>query len=290
MIHNKTKVRELIEAGYEKLGNYSETPRLDAEILLAKVLETGRFELFIKNNDEVDEEKKELFESFVARRMKFEPVAYITKEKEFFEDTFFVDERVLIPRPETEFIVEEAASLLKNVEKADVLDICCGSGCIGLSIKRAADCTLTLSDISPEALEVAKINANRLFPGFSDISFIQSDLFANISGKFDLITANPPYLSENDMKKFVVKDLEFEPEKAFFGGKNGFEITEKILDSVCNFLKPEGYFITELGYEGSGFINRSFCGLQLFKTIRDYSGIERAAVFRKIRAAVDSIF
>ena len=282
MTTNKATVGGLIAAAEEKLKNYSDSPRLDAEILLAKVLGTGRFELFIRERDEVSCEKKELFDSFIMRRTNFEPVAYITNEKSFFEDTFFVDRRVLIPRPETEFIIEEAASLLKNTEKAEVLDICCGSGCIGLSIKRAAGCRPTLSDISPAALEVAKINAEKLFPGSNDISFIQSDLFENISGEFDLITANPPYLSAEDMKKFVVRELDFEPENAFFGGQTGFEITEKILNSAGNFLKPGGFFITELGYEGLDFINSSYSGIELEKIVKDYSGIPRTAVFRKV--------
>ncbi|MBO7126891.1 peptide chain release factor N(5)-glutamine methyltransferase [bacterium] len=276
------KVSELIGKAAEKLKNISETPRLDAEILLAKALGTNRFGLFTKYNEEAGDKAAELFASFLERRMNFEPVAYITNEKEFFEDTFFVDSRVLIPRPESEFIVEKAADLLKNTEKADVLDICCGSGCIGLSIKRAGGCRLTLSDISENALEVAKINAARLFPASTDISFVQSDLFSNISGKFDIITANPPYLSEKDMKNFVVKELEFEPENAFFGGKTGFEITEKILYSVHNFLKSGGYFITELGFEGSNFINKNYDGIELTEIIKDYSGINRAALFRKV--------
>lgn len=278
---SKSKVANLLDEAEKKLKEISETPRLDAEILLAKVLGTNRFGLFTKYNEEAGDKAAELFASFLERRMKFEPVAYITNEKEFFEDTFFVDSRVLIPRPESEFIVEKAVNLLKNSEKADVLDICCGSGCIGLSIKRATGCRLTLSDISIDAIEVAKINSARLFPGSNDISFIQSDLFSAISGKFDLITANPPYLSENDMKNFVVQELEFEPENAFFGGKTGFETTEKILYSVHNFLKSGGYFITELGFEGANFINKNYENLELTEIIKDYSGINRAAVFRK---------
>ena len=276
------KVGHLIDEAEKKLKEISETPRLDAEILLAKALGTNRFGLFTKYNEEAGEKAEKLFASFLARRMNFEPVAYITNEKEFFEDIFFVDQRVLIPRPESEFIVEKSANLLKNSEKAEVLDICCGSGCIGLSIKRAAACRLTLADISVNALEVAKINAARLFPAFTDISFIQSDLFGNISGKFDLITANPPYLSERDMENFVVKELEFEPENAFFGGKTGFEITEKILKSVHEFLKPGGHFITELGFEGTNFIDKNYDGIELSEIIKDYSGIDRAALFKKI--------
>ena len=276
------KVGFLIDEAEKKLKEISETPRLDAEILLAKALGTNRFGLFTKYNEEAGEKAEKLFASFLERRINYEPVAYITNEKEFFEDTFFVDNRVLIPRPESEFIVEKAANLLKNSEKAEVLDICCGSGCIGLSIKRAAACRLTLADISVNALEVAEINAARLFPASTDISFIQSDLFGNISGKFDLITANPPYLSERDMKNFVVKELEFEPENAFFGGKTGFEITEKILKSVHKFLKSGGHFITELGFEGANFINKNYDGIELSEIIKDYSGIDRAALFKKI--------
>ena len=275
------KIGALIDEAEKKLGNFSETPRLDAEILLAKVLGTSRFDLFIRYNEDVGIEAEKLFASFLERRMKFEPVAYITNEKEFFEDTFFVDGRVLIPRPESEFIVEKAVHLLKNSVKADLLDICCGSGCIGLSIKRAVDCRLTLSDISPDALEVARINAAHLFPGTMEVFFVQSDLFSSISGKFDLITANPPYLSESDMKKFVVKDLKFEPENAFFGGKTGFEITEKIFDNVSNFLKSGGCFITELGFEGARFMKKNYNGIELAEILKDYSGIERAALFVK---------
>ena len=278
----KSKVGFLIDEAEQKLKEISETPRLDAEILLAKALGTNRFGLFTKYNEDAGEKTAELFASFLERRMNYEPVAYITNEKEFFEDTFFVDQRVLIPRPESEFIVEKAANLLKNSEKAEVLDICCGSGCIGLSIKRAATCRLTLADISVNALEVAKINAARLFPASTDISFIQSDLFGNISGKFDLITANPPYLSERDMENFVVKELKFEPENAFFGGKTGFEITEKILKSVHKFLNPGGHFITELGFEGTNFIDKNYDGIELSEIIKDYSGIDRAALFKKI--------
>lgn len=278
---NSSKISALIAEAESELKKVSDTPRLDAEILLAKALKTGRFELWAKSGETVSGKERETFESFVARRMNFEPVAYITNEKEFFEDTFFVDRRVLIPRPESEFTVEEAVSAMKNAGKAEVLDICCGSGCIGLSVKRMTNCSLTLSDISNEALEVAKVNAKRLFPDHNDILFVQSDLFENITGKFDVITANPPYLSNEDMKNFVVKDLKFEPENAFFGGENGFEITGKIIGSVSKFLKPDGVFITELGYEGPAFLKETVSGLKLLKTVKDYSGITRVAVFRK---------
>lgn len=277
---NKT-IGEIISEAEEKLKNISGSPRLDAEILLAKVLKTARFDLFLKYRDQIGEHEKELFGSFLQRRLDREPVAYITNEKEFFEDTFFVDKRVLVPRPETEFIVEEAISLIRQTKNAKVLDICCGSGCIGLSVKRMSGCELTLSDISEDALEVAEINSERLFPGKNGITLVQSDLFGSISGEFDLVTANPPYLSEADMKKFVAGELEKEPRNALYGGKTGFEITKKMIRTAGKVLRPGGHLVTELGYEGSSFLASIECEMQLIKIIKDYSGIDRAAVFRK---------
>ena len=108
-----------------------------------------------------------------------------------------------MPRPETEILVEEAVKTIQNHKNLKVLDICCGSGCIGLSIKRKTGCKLTLSDVSGEALEVTEINSLKLFPKNRNIKFIKSDLFENIQEKYDLITANPPYLSEKDMGKIL---------------------------------------------------------------------------------------
>lgn len=278
------KIEDILSQAVFKIGNISETPLLDAEMILANVLKISRFDLILKRNESISVQDHTKFQNDLNRRTNFEPVAYITGEKAFFEDVFYVDRRVLIPRPETEFLVLRAIEHLKRTEKkCDVLDICCGSGCVGLSILRVMDCNLTLSDISEDALTVAKMNAERLFPQKDSISFIKSDLFSSISGKFDVITANPPYLSKSDMEKYVNGAMAFEPVTAFYGGEKGIEKTLEIIDASFEFLKPQGVLILELGHEGAGYIKNSE-NIKDLEIIRDYSGIERVAVISPRRS------
>lgn len=275
----KLKIDEVLSQTSVLLKNISETPELDAEIILAHVLKISRFDLLLKRKDFISDENINKFQEYIDRRHNSEPVAYITGEKSFFEDVFKVDKRVLIPRPETEFLVMKAIDHLKTYsEKPAVLDICTGCGCVGLSILRVVECNITLSDISLDALNVAKINAGELFPENDSISFVKSDLFENISGKYDVITANPPYLSEKDMKDFVLGPLEFEPVSAFFGGKKGIEMTLDIIRNAADLLKPDGLLIIELGYEGSKFI-KDQSDMELVELVRDYNNIDRVAVF-----------
>ena len=271
------KIAEVLTEGTRSLKN-SETAQLDAEILLCEALKIGRADLFLRKEDTVENSEYEKFLTFLERRAAYEPVAYIINKKDFYEDTFYVDSRVLVPRPETEILVEEAVNTVQNHKELRVLDICCGSGCIGLSIKRKTGCKLTLSDVSKDALEVAQINALKLFPEDCNIKIIESDLFENIEGKYDLITANPPYLSEKDMEKFCINELEFEPKEALFSGKTGFEFTEKIVNNASEHLNKNGLLILELGYEGSGFL-RDSGNLELEKIVKDLNGIDRVAVF-----------
>lgn len=278
------KIEEILSQASVKIGNISETPLLDAEMILANVLKISRFDLILKRKESISIQDHTKFQNDLNRRTNFEPVAYITGEKAFFEDVFYVDRRVLIPRPETEFLVLKAIEHLKKTEKkCDVLDICCGSGCVGLSILRVMDCNLTLSDISEDALDVSRINAEKLFPEGKDIRFIKSDLFSSISEKFDVITANPPYLSKSDMEKYVTGAMAFEPAAAFYGGESGIEKTIEIIDASFDFLKPQGILILELGHEGAGYIKdlRNIKGLEI---INDYSGIERVAVISPRRS------
>lgn len=268
---------DLLKKAIQVLKNSSDTPQLDAEVLLSDVLKISRSALFLKNDADVSEEDVEKYESYLNRRSENEPIAYILKRKDFYKDSFYVDSRVLVPRPETEILVENAVNLLKEKKGSKVLDICCGSGCIGLSIKRDTDCDLVLSDVSEDALEVAGLNAENLFSG-KEIKILHSDLFSEVNDRFDLITANPPYLSQNDMKIFCKKELKYEPEKALFSGNTGFEVTEKIIEQAPKYLNGNGLLMLELGYEGSQFLQDTE-KLKLLKVIKDLAGIERIAVF-----------
>jgi len=278
------KVHNLVDKGAELLKNVSETPRLDSEMLLAHILKWERFQLILNHEKIVTAEQERQFNSLIGKRCEKLPVAYILKKKYFFEDIFYVDERVLVPRPETEILVESAANYLKNNKhsSSDILDICCGSGCIGLSIFKFFDGSLTLSDISDRALEVTEINRKSLFPGRNDIKTIKSDIFDNIEGKFDIITANPPYLSEKDMEEIKSTAVEHEPALALYGGKSGFELPEKIIKDAHNYLKQEGFLFMELGFEGAAFVIELKSGLKLIEIKKDYSGIDRVAIWQKV--------
>jgi release factor glutamine methyltransferase len=278
------KINDLLRQGCSLLENISDSPELDSQIILSHVLKTSRFDILTGMFNEVDDVSLRKFNGLIERRINFEPVAYIINEKPFFEDVFYVDSRVLIPRPETEFLVIQAIDHLKKHEKnPSVLDICCGSGCAGLSILRVIDCDLTMSDISKDALDVAELNARRLFPQKDDIKFIHSDLFENINEKYDVIIANPPYLSKKDMAEFARNDLRYEPDNALFGGDNGFEFTENLLNEAGEYLNNGGIIAVELGFEGSNFIKESYNNLFFQKFIRDYSNIDRIAVFNLCR-------
>jgi release factor glutamine methyltransferase len=273
------KIDQLVFEGENVLSGSSDTPRLDAEIIISNILGLSRFDLLLKGKDPVSKEIEEKFRGLINKRKNGVPVAYLTNKKDFFEDTFFVDSRVLVPRPESEFVVMEAVSVLKSCSEPDVLDICCGSGCIGLSVKRVTGCNLVLSDISGDALAVAEINSLQLFPGDRNIRFIKSDLFNEIEGKFDVITANPPYLSDKDMSEYVQGSLEFEPRNALYGGFEGIEVTNRVILEASEYLKPHGVVIIELGYEGSKKLLSCYENIKLDTIIKDYSGIERVAVF-----------
>ncbi|HSW60764.1 MAG TPA: peptide chain release factor N(5)-glutamine methyltransferase [bacterium] len=277
-------ISNLIHKYSKELENISDSPRLDVEIMLSRVLNLSRFDLLMKANDSIDSVDEKRFAELFERRMNFEPVAYIINEKPFFEDVFYVDSRVLIPRPETEFLVMEALDHLKSYEKRpNVLDICCGSGCAGLSVLRVIDCDLTMSDISKDALDVTAVNVEKLFPGRENVKLVQSDMFENIREKQDVIIANPPYLSTSDMTGFVKGELIYEPVSAFFGGEDGFEFTEKLLNAAGGYLNTGGMIAVELGFEGSKFIKDVYGKIELQKIKKDYNGIDRVAIFNLCR-------
>lgn len=277
-------ISELIDSAAAGLSALSDTPRLDAEIIMSSILQSSRFALFIDYGKEISQSDAKRFQNLIDRRKKGVPVAYITGKKEFFEDVFTVDERVLVPRPETELLVEEAVKLL-NLKQGpfNILDICAGSGCIGISVMKFAECYLTLADISPYALDVARKNAMDILPDKSgSISFVQSDLFSGISDTFDMITANPPYLSVADMENIKGMPPSHEPELALKGGETGFEFSFNLLEQVPYYLKPGGYFLMEIGIGGYEYAKRTFPSLELIKTIKDYSKIERICIWQKI--------
>jgi len=232
--------------------NYSGVSTLEAEVLLCYLLKKDRAWLYSHQDDILARDRARRYHKLIARRQKGEPIAYITGHKEFFGLDFYVDQNVLIPRPETELLVEKTIQVLKSyklqAKKLNILDLGTGSGNIIISIRvNSKQITVNrnnyyATDISKEALKVAKKNAKK-HKVFSKIQFIHSDLFDNLYEiKFDLIIANLPYLD----KKWIDKELKSEPKNAFDGGKNGLEIIEKFLQKTNCYLAKNGIILIEI--------------------------------------------
>lgn len=223
--------------------------RRDANTLLTFVLEKDRTFLIAHSEYELTETEQMRFDEAIERRAKREPLQHITGKQEFFGLEFEVNRDVLIPRPETELIVENALEILKNLENPHFCEIGVGSGCISISIlhenKNASAIGL---DISEKALKVAKRNAekHRVSERF-DLQI--SDVFEVLSNeKFDIIVSNPPYISSDEIQTLETEVKDFEPINALTDGKDGFSIIEKIIQDAPKFLKPKGFLLMEIGF------------------------------------------
>ena len=212
----------------------------------------------------------------------YTPVQYITGQTKFCGLDFIVNEDVLIPRPETELLVETvmAVSKCQGVKVSRMLDLCTGSGCIAISLtKSIPECKIVASDISEAALDIARLNAEK--NGVCDnIKFIQSDLFNNIIGKFDIIASNPPYIAGYEFKS-LQKEVLMEPHIALDGGKDGLDFYRRIISEAARHLNRGGYLIMEIGFgqkESVAEIIKNSNELELLEVKKDFSGIDRVIV------------
>ncbi|MBP1920537.1 peptide chain release factor N(5)-glutamine methyltransferase [Youngiibacter multivorans] len=271
-----TVAQMLLWAGKE-LESTSETPMLDARVILAHVI--GKDSIYVMTERDVvlPRAHEWVYREAIERRKKGTPIAYITGMKEFMGMDFRVSESVLIPRADTEVLVEKSIEILRDRKEAKVLDLCCGSGAIGLSIaKFVGGSHVVLADISQEAIGVSKENAFMLgLEGRAE--FVVSDLFEGVSGSFDLIASNPPYISGEDMEKLPKDVADFEPHGALYGGEDGLDFYRKITENAISHLNRGGVLIFEIGYDQGDEVmdimkRNGFKGIQLF---RDLSGRPR---------------
>lgn len=229
--------------------------------------------------DEIPKEALEQLEIFLNRYNKGEPFAYIVNEVNFMGLDFFVDENVLIPRQETELLVEEILKYLDKSPKARILDICTGSGCILVSIlKLSENCVGTGVDISDEALKIARKNAT--MHGI-ECELIKSDMLENISEKYDIVISNPPYIKTEDMLELEISVKEYEPHLALDGGKDGLHFYKIIRNNFENILLPNGVLFLEIGYNQGNDIVLLFEGFDV-EIKKDYSGFDRIAIVKRI--------
>lgn len=263
------------------------SPRLDAEVLLSYCLSCERLEFYKNPERRLHEEEKAAFQNLIKRRLKGEPVAYITGRKEFWSFVLEVNNSVLIPRPDTEVLVEETLDIIKTINSSDIniLDIGTGSGAIALALaKEIPHAQLVATDISAAILAVAKKNARNL--GLDSlIDFRQGNLFEPVDGFFDIIVSNPPYIAEEEYRNLPRGVKDYEPPEALLAGIQGAEFYEKIINQAGDYLKSEGWLLLEIGQTQAAEIKKIAETAGKYKDIgirSDYTGRPRVIKARRI--------
>lgn len=255
-------------------------PETDGALLLSSLCGTAPLSLRLDTETILSEKILSDYEALTARRLQRIPLQYLLREAPFFGRMFSVDPRVLIPRPETEMLCEWALEILKEISFPRVMDLCCGSGCIGLTVKaERPDADVILSDISADALNVSRDNAVRL--GVS-VSFRQSDLLDGFSpALYDLIVSNPPYIPTEDCSNLQA-EVQKEPMLALDGGKDGLDLYRRMIPEAKRFLLPGGALLMELGEKESEAVSLilSDSGYGKIEIRKDLNGIQRMILAR----------
>ena len=258
-----------------------ENPRLDAEVLLSHVLKKDRLHLYVNFDQPLEEKELIAFRELVKKRAARLPVAYIIGSKEFMGLDFQVTPAVLIPRPDTEILVETALGLLKEVENPEILDIGTGSGAICISmLVNLPSAQGTTVDISPDALAVAQGNADK-HQVSQRLTFSLGDLFSPVAGrKFHAILSNPPYIPEADILE-LTPEVRQEPNLALDGGADGLNFYRRIIEEGKKYLAPGGFIAMEVGFDQAIVVGKMAEESGFFKVsqiVKDYGGIERVVV------------
>ena len=276
-----SKIRDLLKNGQEMLeAKGKDGASFDSRALLSFVMDIPFRDVPLRLDSEVTEEQEGSFRELLMRRLAGEPLQYITGEQEFMGLSFHVDPRVLIPRLDTEILAEEALRYIGEGSHR-VLDLCTGSGAIGLSIAKLADgAQVTLTDVSCDALEVARLNAKKL--GVEDkVTFVRSDLFEAVDGSFDLIVSNPPYVRSDIIPTLDTEVKDHEPMLALDGGADGLDIYMKIVKEAADHLDENGCLMMEIGFDQADDIKKLIKEEGRFgevRVIKDLAGLDRVAV------------
>lgn len=261
-----------------------DTPRLDAEVLLSHILGQDRLYLYVHFDQPLQANELAAFRQAVKQRAMRLPVAYITGHKEFMGLDFIVNPQVLIPRPDTEILVQAALDRLGSVARPEILDIGTGSGAIIISLLYFLPQSSGIGvDLSAAALAVAQTNADRLGSG-GRLKLLSGNIFSAISDRqFDAIVSNPPYISGSDMESLAPEVLH-EPRIALAGGKDGLDYYREIIEQATCFLKPDGFIGLEVGYDQAqqvAEIAEQTNKYHVQEIIRDYAGIERVVILTR---------
>ena len=287
------RIKDVIEKGRNLLiENNIEDSFIIIRQLLCKTLKVDKQYLIINDDKEIKKEEYELFMNYIEQIKKGMPLQYITNKQEFMRINFYVDKNVLIPQPDTEILVENVLKICENIKKQKeenkeevrVLDLCTGSGAIAISLdsilkEKNINASVYASDISNEALEVAKKNNNL---NNTNVKFINSNLFENIIEKeFDIIVSNPPYIRTDVIENELSKQVKEEPILALDGGIDGLDFYRKIISKANNFFNNSGYLCLEIGYDQKKEVinllkeNKEYIEI---KAIKDLSNNDRCII------------
>ncbi|MCB9852305.1 MAG: peptide chain release factor N(5)-glutamine methyltransferase [Phycisphaerales bacterium] len=267
-----------------------EDARLCAELLLAHAMGCQKILLYARFHKEPTDEQKARFRELVKAAAQHTPIAHLIGEREFYSLGFHVTRDVLIPRPETELIVEHALDRMKSLDNDtfDVLDIGTGSGCIAITIaKREPRAGVIATDISEAALDVARKNAER-HKVTDRVAFVHTDLFTLSNGQsppggFDLVVSNPPYIGETERDSLPANVRDYEPAAALFAGESGLDCFRRMADGIRDILRPEGVLLLEIGEHQGDAVRDLFTagGLEFVAAHRDLFGVERMLEFKR---------
>ena len=259
-------------------------PQLDSEILLSKSINKDKKHIILNSKEILNSEQLDNFNAFIERRKKGEPIAYLINKKEFWKDEFFVNKDVLIPRPDSELIIEQVLKIYSKDVQLQVLDIGTGSGCILLSIlKERSNFYGTGIDISKKSINVSKFNAKQLNLT-NRVKFFHSSVDNFNNGKYDIIVSNPPYIEQLSLKYLEKDVVNFEPKLALSGGFDGFSKIRKVINKASILIKKNGKFILEIGFNQKNKVIKILKeeGFYVNKAIKDYGNNDRCIISTKI--------
>ncbi len=253
--------------------------KLDSEILMSQAIRKDKKFIILNLHKEIKKRDLKYFDNLIQERAKSKPIAQIIKKKDFWKYEFIVNNNVLIPRPDTEILIEQALKLVKNKNRLQILDIGIGSGCILMSIlKEKKNLIGTGIDISNKSLQISKVNGQKLRIN-NRLRLFKTNIDNFSTGKYDLIVSNPPYIKKSDLK-YLEKDIGFEPKQALDGGLDGLSEIRKVIDKSSELIKRSGHLIIEIGFDQKNKVKKILRdkGFYIKKTIKDLSNHDRCIV------------
>ena len=277
-------IDNVIKKACQKLkNNQISSALLDSELLLSKVIKKDRKFILLNLDKELSQNEQDRFEKLIVKRSKGKPLAYLTGTKSFWKHDFKVSEKVLIPRPDTEIIIEQVLKIYKNKDYINFLEVGVGSGCIALSILKEKKSFLgTGIDLSQNCIEICKYNAKKLDIR-NRIKLFKSDVDNLIFRKYDLIISNPPYIKKFDLNKLNREVINYEPKLALDGGLEGLSVIRKVIKKSSELIKTHGKLILEIGHDQKEIVKKMLNQNNFYvnETLKDLAKNDRCIISTK---------